>query len=128
RARVRAALALLEQHRLVEPISALVRRMVDSEVPDYAWLPQTLVLGAAGERSPLCLLRETGDALLVRLLVDLYHRHELLDDGGLPLRILSRPWRKTILLRRQAWTALAFNEPGNLRTFLYNDKLDAADP
>lgn len=117
-ARVRDALRHLERAGLVLPVSALMRRVVESDAPEYAWRPQSAVLGAGEERTPLQLLRETGDALLVRLFVELYGRHELPDDNGLSLRTLSRTYSKQVICARAPWTVIAYTEPGNLTTHL----------
>jgi hypothetical protein len=55
--------------------------------PDWIWLPNTLVTGAAGETPPIELVRQGQDAMTLRLLVDLYHAQNLRDDGGISRKI-----------------------------------------
>jgi hypothetical protein len=54
-------------------------------------LPNTLVDGAAGEISPLELVRQTQDAMTLRLLIDLYHAQNLCEDGGVSRQSV---WKK----------------------------------
>ena len=110
RSHARLAMQRLEQAGLVVPAAdqKLVRRVVESKAPDHAYLPQSLVLGAVGERTPLTLLREAGDELLLRLFVELYQHHELLDEDGLPLRIAHQRWEKSVVSRSDSWCVVAF--------------------
>jgi hypothetical protein len=56
---------------------------VDNGPSNLIWLPNTLVTGTEkGEDSPVCRLRRAGDIWTLRLLIDLYHVHNLRDDGG----------------------------------------------
>ena len=48
----------------------------------WIWLPNALVTGAAGEIPPVELVRQTQDAMALRLLVELYDSHNLREDGG----------------------------------------------
>ena len=50
--------------------------------PEPIWLPNQLVSGAANENSPIERVRQTRDPLTLRLLVDLYHYHDLAGSGG----------------------------------------------
>jgi hypothetical protein len=51
--------------------------------PDWTWLPNELVTGAAGETPPIELIRQVQDVMTLRLLVDLYHAQNLREDGGI---------------------------------------------
>jgi hypothetical protein len=53
-----------------------------SPEPQPIWLPNELVTGAAGETPPVERVRQTRDPLKIRLLVDLYHYHDLPGYGG----------------------------------------------
>ena len=58
----------------------------DAEVaarPDWIWLPNALVDGAAQEIPPVELARQTTNVLVLRLLVNLYGSHTLDEDGGI---------------------------------------------
>lgn len=50
--------------------------------PDHVWLPNQIVTSACGEVPPVELLRQTRDAMTLRLFVDLYHEQNLREDGG----------------------------------------------
>jgi hypothetical protein len=54
--------------------------------PDWIWLPNSLVDGAISEIPPIELVRQTGSASTLRLLVDLYGAQDLEGDGGIHLR------------------------------------------
>lgn len=56
--------------------------------PAWVWLPNALVDGVAGHLSAVELVRQTADALTVRLLVDCYGAHHLAEDGGLSRRFV----------------------------------------
>jgi hypothetical protein len=65
-----------------------------SKEPQWIWLPNELVTstGAAGELPPICLVHNTGDPMLLRLLVDLYDAQNLVDNGGVSFREVI--WQK----------------------------------
>ncbi len=69
--------------------------------PDWIWLPNTIVDGAADETPPLQLLRSTQNLAALRLFVDLYHEHNLADDGGIH-------WRRV----RQSYTRCQIGQQG----------------
>src|SRR4051794_38333426 len=50
--------------------------------PDLIWLPNELVTGAGRETPPLELVRQMQDVMTLRLLIDMYHTHNLREDGG----------------------------------------------
>jgi hypothetical protein len=59
------------------------------------WLPNTLVTGTKnGEPSPVTRLRSRGDLWALRLLVDLYHSHNLSADGGISRLILRDHYKR----------------------------------
>lgn len=66
--------------------------MVDlhSEEPDWIWLPNSLLDGAADETPPVEKVRMAQDISTLRLLVDLYHAHSLSFYGGIPTSLISR--------------------------------------
>lgn len=51
--------------------------------PEWIWLPNTLVDGAAKEQPPVERVRQTQDPMCLRLLVDLYGGQDLAADGGI---------------------------------------------
>ena len=94
RSRARAAIDILISARLISQIQGGTKPRYDLlpsaeivEAPDWIWLPNALVTGAAGEHSPVERVRQTQDVMTLRLLVDLYHEQNLREDGGISRRI-----------------------------------------
>lgn len=65
-------------------------RLVDQmdEKPDWIWLPNSLVDGAAGETPPVENLRQAQDIAPLRLLINLYHVHSLTFSAGVPSTLM----------------------------------------
>jgi hypothetical protein len=63
--------------------------------PDWIWLPNTIVTGAAGETAPVHLLRQAQNPSALRLFVDLYHRTDwprtAAFTGGESVRTIPAP-------------------------------------
>lgn len=62
--------------------------------PDRIWLPNALVDGAGGETPPVELVRQTGSAPTLRLLVDLYGAQKLDEDGGVHFRCVRQEYER----------------------------------
>jgi hypothetical protein len=62
--------------------------------PDWIWLPNTVVVGAAEETAPVCLLRQSQNPAALRLFVDLYYSHGLAEDGGVHWRRIRRNYTR----------------------------------
>lgn len=64
--------------------------------PDWTWLPNSLVDGANGEKSPVELVRQTQSLETLRLLVDLYHgdADNLADYGGIHWRVIRKDYER----------------------------------
>jgi DNA-binding transcriptional ArsR family regulator len=95
RRRASEAIDRLRQHRLVR------RRRQGGSKPRYRlvlpkktaaliWLPNTIVDGIEGAASSLERVRQTGDVMLLRLLVALYGEHHLQDDCGVSRGVVRR--------------------------------------
>jgi hypothetical protein len=63
-------------------------------VPDWIWLPNTIVMGASGETAPIHLLRQSQNSAALLLFVDLYHFHGLAEDGGVHWRQIRQEYRR----------------------------------
>ncbi|HMF62995.1 MAG TPA: hypothetical protein VK608_02820 [Edaphobacter sp.] len=62
---------------------------------DLIWLPNTLVTGTDnGEPSPVKRLRQCRNLDALRLLIDLYHAHNLADDGGISRKVVEVQYRR----------------------------------
>lgn len=77
---------------------ALRRDQRWEEVPppdrEPVWLPNALVDGIDGRESPVELVRQTGDAMALRLLVDLYATHRLDEWGGINPKVVREEFRE----------------------------------
>jgi hypothetical protein len=62
--------------------------------PGWVWLPNAIVDGAADETAPVKLVRQTGSAPTLRLLVDLYGAHNLDEDGGVHFRRIRQSYAR----------------------------------
>jgi hypothetical protein len=57
--------------------------IADSQADTIAWLPHSFVTGTpAGECPPLKLIRQTSSADTLRLMLDLYWRQDIVNEGG----------------------------------------------
>ena len=76
------------------------------------WLPNALVRGATDEAPyPLATLREGGDPLRVRLLLDMYAAHELLDSGGVDVELIQARFNDVEALgQKNGATAFRFSD------------------
>jgi hypothetical protein len=83
-----------------------------SAEPQWIWLPNAIVEGAADEIPPLRLLRQMQDVRRLRLFVAMYDSHDLANDGGISRTVL---WQKHTLTKegkRGASTIWAFEREG----------------
>jgi hypothetical protein len=78
-------------------------------VPDWIWLPNALVTGAADETPPVERLRQSRDLQALRLLIALYDEQNLAEYGGLPLDVLSGPYDRAELGTQGAYTVYGFS-------------------
>ncbi|MHB2204911.1 hypothetical protein [Methylobacterium sp. CM6257] len=62
--------------------------------PDWIWLPNTIIDGAASEVPPVELIRQTHCVAALRLFADLYHAQTLSDDGGVHWRQIRREYER----------------------------------
>jgi len=65
-----------------------------SREPDWIWLPNAIVDGAAAEVPPVEQVRKSNDVLLLKLLVDLYHAQCLSYDGGIHFRTIRQEFKR----------------------------------
>jgi len=76
--------------------------------PDWIWLPNAVVTGAADERPPVELIRQCQDVMLLRLFVDLYHAQSLANDGGIHWRQIRKEFSREKIGQRGAMTVWGF--------------------
>jgi hypothetical protein len=83
-----------------------------SAEPQWIWLPNAIVEGAADEIPPLRLLRQMQDVRRLSLFVAMYRSHDLANDGGISRTVL---WEEHLLTKegsRGASTIWAFEPRG----------------
>ena len=102
RARARAAIKLLQSEGIIRNVGTGERPRydllpwidvepeADTQPPGWVWLPNSLTDGISGETPIIERLRQTQEVLAIRLLVDLYGVHDLIEDGGLPRSLVCR--------------------------------------
>ena len=81
--------------------------------PDWIWLPNELVTGAATELPPIELIRQGQDVMMLRLLIDLYHAQNLRDDGGVARRFTWQTYDRMKVGERGEWDVWGFSH-GNI--------------
>lgn len=72
------------------------------------WMPTQLVTGTGTEQPPIGIVRELGDPLTLRLLVDLYDNHQLVDHGGINPYHLGIEWKRRRVGERGEWIVWGF--------------------
>ncbi|HYZ61447.1 MAG TPA: hypothetical protein VE650_03260 [Acetobacteraceae bacterium] len=76
--------------------------------PDWIWLPNALVDGAGAETAPVELVRLTGSAPTLRLLVDLYGAQNLDEDGGIHFRHIRQEYERLKVGERGPYVVWGF--------------------
>jgi hypothetical protein len=79
--------------------------------PEWIWLPNELVTGAANETPPVELVRQTQDAMTLRLLVDFYSAQNLREDGGISRRYTYRIFERRRVGSYAEFTVWGFCSP-----------------
>jgi len=87
-------------------------RIGRSDEPQWIWLPNAIVDGAADEIPPLRLLRQMQDVRRLRLFVAMYDSHDLANDGGISRTVLWQNHTLTKEGNRGASTIWAFEREG----------------
>lgn len=76
--------------------------------PEPIWLPNQLVTGTTTETPPVERVRQTRDALKLRLLVDLYRLHDLPDFGGVDPGHMRLQYRRVRVGEQGPYVVWAF--------------------
>jgi hypothetical protein len=85
--------------------------------PDWIWLPNELVTGAADETPPVELVRQAQDVMTLRLLVDLYHAQNLREDGGVSRQLMWRKHERVEVGHQAQFTVWGFRYKGGSVTW-----------
>lgn len=78
--------------------------------PEWIWLPNSLVTGTVGERSPLARLRGCQSLDALRLFVALYGIQELADNGGIPWVFISQHYSREKITDRGRYAIWGFGK------------------
>lgn len=82
----------------------------DPGKPDWVWLPNDLVDGAAEETPPLERVRQSQRVPAIRLLIDLYHAQSLQVDGGVHWRAIRQEFERTRIGQQGPYTVWGFRK------------------
>jgi hypothetical protein len=80
--------------------------------PDWIWLPNELVTGAANEAPPVELVRQTQDVMTLRMLVDFYHAQNLREDGGIGRGFTHQKYDRFEVGRQSQYVVWGFSAQG----------------
>jgi hypothetical protein len=80
--------------------------------PEWIWLPNTIVDGAASEVPPVRRVREIQDVDTLRLFVDCYDSHNLTEFQGIDPRVVQQKYERFEVGRRAQYVVWGFRRPG----------------
>ena len=84
-------------------------------LPEWVWLPNTLVDGFGAGDSPLARLRQIRDKRAIPLLLDCYRLGNLAEDGGLPWQMVRQNFKRVRYLHKGSIHGLGFLERRQVR-------------
>ena len=102
--------------RLPNHYDAIVYDAETAAKPDWIWLPNAIIDGAARETAPVELARQTQTAATLRLLIDLYYGHNLSSDGGINWRSIRQSFIRRRVGQQGPFVVHGF-EPGTTEVF-----------
>jgi len=91
------------------PKYELPRSIGFQEKRDEIWLPNELITGAADEVTGIERVRQTGDVMRLRLLVDLYHQQNLVDDCGVARDCVHESFERKRIAESGIYTIWGFS-------------------
>lgn len=116
RNRAKAARSILLGSRYVAAIRSgkhpryeLPRSSAFIEKKDEIWLPNELVTGARCEAIAIERIRQTGDVMRLRLLVDLYYQQNLVDDCGIARGCVDEVYERKRIAESGIFTVWGFS-------------------
>lgn len=75
---------------------------------EMIWLPKGFVTGVSDETPPLERLRQTGDVLTLKLMLDIYAVCSIAEEGGLPWDVVSVPYKSQRIGESRQYTIWGF--------------------
>ena len=113
RSRAKKAAASLISEKLVKQIKGgkhpRFQLMIKAD-DERVWLPKEFVRGASKERPPIERLRQTGDVMMFRLIIDFYAKANIADEGGVPRDIVSGLYESERIAEQGEFTVYGFNQ------------------
>lgn len=107
--RAKQAIDSLARAGLVSPKPRQGTRRKLAKSGPLIWLPNELVTGATDETPPVARIRQTQDGMLLRLFIELYSAHSLLDEGGVDTKLVCHRYERTKLGGRAEFDVWGFN-------------------
>jgi hypothetical protein len=90
--------------------------------PEWIWLPNTLVTGAAAEIPPLELVRQIQDVMALRLMVDMYQAQVLTEDGGVSRGVIYHQYERHRVGERGEFVVWGFRSKNDYVCWARSDK------
>src|SRR5215204_5375835 len=100
-----SAITQLERAKIItrDKASSTTRpRYTLSKKGGLIWLPNSLVDGVGGEIPPITKMRQTQDAMALRLLVELYAKQNLREDGRISPQVIWPAYDRAQVAQRSA--------------------------
>ena len=91
------------QYKITEP------KLRTYETKKLIWLPNEIITGVKSEQPPITKLRSSQDFLLIKLFIDLYSFHDLVEDQGVSREIIHKHFDKTIIGSVDQYDICGFN-------------------
>jgi hypothetical protein len=91
------------------PKYELPRSPAFQEKRDEIWLPNELITGAVDEVTAIERVRQTGDVMRLRMLVDLYHQQNLVDDCGVARECIHESYERKRIAESGIYTIWGFS-------------------
>jgi hypothetical protein len=108
--------AIKAQARLLE--SGLVTKIKEGKHPRFkllmssdselVWMPNEIITGTADELTIIARVRQASDPMLLRLLVDLYAKANIAEDGGVSSEVAFQGFSKKLIAEHKQFNVFGF--------------------
>jgi len=88
---------------------------------DEIWLPNELITSAAGEVTAIERVRQTADVMRLRLLIDLYHQQNLVDDCGIARACVFYSYDRKRIAKSGIFTIWGFSRSATYHCYANNE-------
>jgi hypothetical protein len=118
RHRAKSALQSLQRAGLLSATKGVsARTIILPDKPDFIWLPNAIVDGAADETPPVELIRQTQDVWALWMFIMLYADHNLSSDGGIHWQRIRKTYNRIEVARVGASTVWGFTAQNSATVF-----------